>query len=78
MSDLVIHNIDDKLIKELEQNANAHGLTAAEEARRIIHLALTRDRELKRFKAEADDFARKVGPQTIDSTDIIREERDHL
>ncbi len=78
MPDLLLQNLDSQLYQDLHWYAAEHGVSVEEEAKSILNQILERKREMEDIIREADEFARRVGPQTIDSTDIIREERERL
>lgn len=78
MSDLLLHDMDEELLVELQQYASENGVSAEVEAKLIINHFLEHKRRLSECIQEMDKYARLIGPQTIDSVDIIREERDRL
>lgn len=85
MNEIVVHfqsqdcRIDSEFLARLESMANEFGISIDEQTRQTIaHSRLKRQRRLDDFIREADDFARRTGPQSIDSADLIREDRDRL
>jgi len=78
MGQLLLHDMDDELLLELQQHATENGVSAEVEAKLIINHFLEHKRRLSECIQEMDEYARRIGPQTIDSVDIIREERDRL
>ena len=76
MPNLLLENIEHKLLDELNINAAGKGITQEEEAKLWLWQTMERKRCLQQFTAAADELARSAGPQTIDSTDLIRENRD--
>ncbi len=87
MSDLLLRNVDDHLIQHLMAQAAVQGTSVEDYAKTLLTLKVTpsslkdnpaRERQLKEFIRKADALAEGMAPQTIDSTDIIREERERL
>lgn len=76
MTNLLLENIEMKLLDELNMNAAGKGITPEEEAKQWLWQTMERRKCLQQFAAAADDLARRAGPQSIDSTDLIREDRD--
>ena len=74
MAQLVLPDLDDDLVQRLRQRAARHGRTPEEEIRLILERTLLSDWET--FLDEADRLRARTPPQTTDSTDLIREERD--
>lgn len=72
-------DIDNETYQRLQQKSISQHSSIAEKAARILHNhARHKDQIIKELIKELDEFSESVGPQTIDSTDIIREERDRL
>jgi antitoxin FitA len=74
MAQLVLPDVDDDLVQRLKQRAARHGRTLEEKHRLILEQTLRVD--WKTWLAEADRLRKRTPPQTTDSTDLIREERD--
>jgi plasmid stability protein len=73
MAQLTVRSVDAEVVKALKQQAAAHGRSAEAEHRAILRAALLRD--------EADFSARAAALRarlhsTVDSTDLIRADRD--
>lgn len=78
MGQLLVRNLDDRLIRSLKRRAMSHGRSMEAEHRAILESVLEPDAEdffelAARLRAEAP-------PQTSDSADLIRadRDRDHL
>lgn len=76
MGELTINKIDAELLEELKSDAERHGVSPEERAATIISDALGKP-EFKTERArEAYQIASMAGRKsTIDSTDLIREDR---
>ncbi len=87
MSDLLLRDVDDHLIQHLMAQAAVQGINVEDYAKTLLISKSTpsipednpaREHQLKEFIRKADALAEGMSPQTIDSTDIIREERERL
>lgn len=87
MSDLLLRNVDDHLIQHLMAQAAVQGTNVEDYVKAILTSNVTHSRpkdnsareyQLKEFVRKADALAEGMAPQTIDSADIIREERECL
>lgn len=78
MQEITIRGLEQEIIRALQQSAAAHGICIEEEIKRILTQVMHRKHAMDTFIHEADEFAERVGVQTIDSADLIREERDCL
>ncbi len=94
MTEITVHiqtgkpKIDQEFFEHLNELAEQYGLHVEKKNDQEIdvqsqenimsHKEGVRKQVLDEFIREADAFAKRVGPQTIDSADIIREERDNL
>ncbi len=87
MRDLLIRDVDDHLIQNLMAQAAVQGTSVEDYAKTLLTLKVTssrpkdnpaRERQLDEFIRKADALVEGMAPQTIDSTDILREEREHL
>lgn len=74
MGQLLVRGLDDRLIRSLKERAARHGRSVEAEHRTILELALTPERET--FAEAAARLRARIPPSTIDSTDLIREDRD--
>jgi plasmid stability protein len=72
MGQLIVRNLDDRLIKRLKERAAAHGRSAEEEHRRILQSALQSEGLANHLMAipevgDDDDFERQADlPRTVD------------
>lgn len=75
MAQLIVRNLDDRMVARLKQRAAAHGVSAEAEHRSILEQALgTEDAE---FWARCDRFRQSLeGRPLADSTALVRESRD--
>ncbi len=74
MAQLLLRDVDDDLIRRLEQRAAAHGRSAEGEHRAILERAL---RPNESFVEEAARWRERLaGRETTDSTELIRADRD--
>ena len=75
MATILIRNLDDQVAERLKAQAKEHGVSVAEEARRILaeNTRWTHEEWLRR----ADAFVASQKPTTISSVDLIREDRDN-
>lgn len=76
MSQLLIDEVEDRLLASLQSRAAGNGRTAAEEAREILTLALKVSAddpwaEIDALRTELEATRHEFG----DSTDLIREDR---
>jgi plasmid stability protein len=75
MPDLLIPDVDDVLVRLLEQRAARHGRSAEAEYRAILQEALQRDKTALLEKA-ARLRAQTAGRDRTDGADLIRAERE--
>jgi plasmid stability protein len=79
MSDLLIKDIDEEVVKELSENALKFGKSIEDYAKALLVEKVTPSKKMSKeelFKF-AEEFRKKVGPQKTDSTLLIREDRDN-
>ena len=78
MADLKVRNLDDHVAAVLKARAQEQGISLEEEARRTLARSVARDRADLVRRAEALHAAAggKPGKPELDSSRIIREERD--
>lgn len=74
MGQLLVRGLDDTLIATLRQRAARHGRSVEAEHRAILERALAPEMEL--FAAAAARLRARTPPQTSDSADIVRQDRD--
>lgn len=75
MSDILIRNLDEETVRRLKERAKAKGVSVNETAREAIaaYVKPTREELVKEF-----DRIRGMSPYSdVDSTDLIREDRDN-
>lgn len=79
MSDLLIKDIDEEVVKELSANALKYGKSIEEYAKDLLveKVTLTTKISKEDLFIFAEEFRKKVGPQKTDSTLLIREDRDN-
>ncbi len=74
MGQLIVRGLDDRLIQALKQRAARAGRAAEAEHRAILEAALRPETE--DFVQAAARLRASTPPQTTDSTDLIRQDRD--
>ncbi len=74
MGQLIVRGLDDRLIRTLKQRAARTGRSAEAEHRLILEQALGPETET--FAEAAARLRARTPPQTMDSVDLIREDRD--
>ena len=74
MAQVIVRNLDDRVVATLKQQAKRRGRSLEQELREILA------RAAKPSRADAlrvaDEIRRAAPPQRTDSTDLIREARD--
>jgi plasmid stability protein len=76
MASLTISGLDDQLVERLKERARDNDRTPEEEVRSLIEEAVT-PKSKAQLLAEADAIAALTrGKVKVDSTDLIREDRD--
>lgn len=73
MTQLTVRNVDEQVIRALKARAAANGRSAEAEHRELLRSALLPDREA--FASRASALRRRLR-SSIDSTDVIRADRD--
>lgn len=79
MAQMTLRKLDDELYRQLKIRAAKNGRSAEAEARKILKDVLDRsssDQAKEEWIRRAEAFAKSIGPLGVDSTTIIREERD--
>ena len=80
MADILVRGLTDKVVKALKAQARRNGRSLQSEARRIIESAATtgeKGMELEAVVERLRAFRASQGPvSTLDSVDLIREDRD--
>ena len=74
MGQLIVRGLDDAIIQALKQRATRAGRAAEAEHRAILEQALRPETES--FAQAAARLRARTPPQTTDSTDIVRLDRD--
>jgi plasmid stability protein len=74
MGQLIVRGLDDRLIQALKQRAARAGWSAEAEHRAILEQVLRPETEP--FAAAAARLRARTPPQTTDSADLIRQDRD--
>lgn len=74
MGQLIVRGLDDAIIQALKQRATRAGRSAEAEHRAILEQAL--QRETESFAQAAARLRARTPPQTTNSADIIRQDRD--
>lgn len=64
MSQLIVRNIEEKLVRKLKARAGSHGISMEEEHRRILREALLEDRNRPSFKDYLLSMP-NVGPDSL-------------
>ena len=74
MGQLIVRGLDDRLIQTLKQRATRLGRSAEAEHRAILEHALRS--EMETFAEAAARMRARTPPQTSDSAELIRQDRD--
>jgi antitoxin FitA len=74
MGQLIVRGLDDRLIQALKQRAARAGRAAEAEHRAILEQVLRPETET--FNEAAARLRARTQPQTTDSTELIRRDRD--
>jgi len=77
MSNVLIRDLDPSILEDLKDQAKQHGRSMQAEMRAILEAEVERRRRKAEFFAWADEFRKKQKPNAVDSTEIIREAREH-
>ncbi len=78
MSQILVRDLSEETVDRLKQRARKNRRSLQQEARLILEQAAEsarRQESLDEFIKLADRVAAESGPQTSDSTDLIREDR---
>jgi plasmid stability protein len=75
MPDLLVRNIEDDLYERMKRAAAAEGKSLAQAAREALERAFKPSKE--ELWARADRIRASTRPSDIDSTQMIREDRDN-
>ena len=75
MGQLLVRSLDDRLIRSLKERAARHGRSVEAEHRAILEAALGPPCES--FAERAARLRARIPRSDIDSTDLIRWDRDH-
>ncbi|HEX5325180.1 MAG TPA: hypothetical protein VFW75_00790 [Acetobacteraceae bacterium] len=74
MGQLLVRGLDDRLIRSLKERAARNGRSVEAEHRAILEVALGSPAQT--FAERAARLRARLPPSTLDSTDLIREDRD--
>lgn len=74
MGQLLVRGLDDRLIQLLKERAARHGRSVEAEHRAILEATFADDRET--FAERAARLRARIPPSTLNTTDLIREDRD--
>lgn len=69
--------LNENTAQQLQKLATAQGVSVEQEASRLLDEAIKRVERNHDFQVESAAFAASLPPQTTDSTDLIRQDRDH-
>lgn len=75
MGQILVRNLDDRIIDRLKQRARRENTSLEQSVRRILTEAAKPSRE--QVVAEIDALRKRIGPVPGDSTGFIREHRDN-
>jgi plasmid stability protein len=76
MAQLTVRNVDDRVVRALKRRAAGHGCSAEAEHREILRRALLQEDRTRESVAERARALRRRLKSGIDSTDLIRADRD--
>jgi plasmid stability protein len=76
MSQILVRNLAPEVVERLKQRAERNRRSLEAEVRAILEDLTAREAHLEDAIAFADWARSQSGPQTSDSTDLIREDRD--
>jgi plasmid stability protein len=71
---IIVRNLDDSVIARLKARASRTGKSLEQSVRDILSDAAKPSRE--EVLAEMDRIRERIGPVSLDATDLIREDRD--
>jgi plasmid stability protein len=74
MGQIIVRNLDDQVIARLKERARLTNQSLEHTVRNILFEAAKPSRE--EILAEMDRIRRRIGPVSLDATDLIREDRD--
>ncbi len=75
MGQILVRNLDDRIVERLKQRAKLENTSLEQSVRRILTEAAKPSRE--QVIAEIDALRERIGPLPGDSTALIREHRDN-
>jgi plasmid stability protein len=78
MAQILVRNLDEKVVKQLKKRAKREGRSLQAEAKRILEQAVTSPTvDMATAKKMMEDFRRRFkGRRFSDSAELIREDRD--
>ena len=77
MANIMIRNLDEETVNALKEAARCSGRSMQAEVRMILEAAVDRRARDARFWERVEEIRKKQKPSTVDSTEIIREAREH-
>ena len=76
MGQLLVRGLDDRIIGSLKRRAERNGRSVESEHRAILKSALAPETESLSYAELAARLRAEIPPSTLNSTDLIREDRD--
>ena len=76
MAQILIRDLDPGIVDQLKARAEKNKRSLEAEVRLILEDVATREARRAEFWQFADEMRRRAGPQTTDSVDLIREDRE--
>ncbi|HNT33799.1 MAG TPA: TraY domain-containing protein [bacterium] len=76
MAQLLVRDLDEKTVARLKKRAKANGRSLQAEAKRILEESSTVF-DIDRIREDLARLRASLPPQTTDSVDLIREDRDN-
>jgi len=77
MANIMIRNLDEETVEALKEAARCSGRSMQAEVRMILEAAVERRARDEAFWTRLDEIQRGQRPSEFDSTEIIREAREH-
>ena len=76
MAQIIVRDLNEGTVEALKQLAKRHNRSLEAEVRQVLEDIATRESRREAFWRFADESRRRNGPQTTDSVDLIREDRE--
>jgi antitoxin FitA len=76
MAQILVRDLDQETVDRLKERARLNRRSLEAEVRAILETAARRRLSVEEFFKIADEIARASGPQSTDSVDLIREDRE--